>query len=82
MYIMGSTRLVRYLESIGRENFQNGREIDILDLNCELRKRLGKTRWSSNEIAGAMPKRGELYVPTGEKNESDLNTYIVCNSDE
>ena len=82
MYIMGSTRLVRYLESIGRENFQNGREIDILDLNCELRKRLGKTRSSSNEIAGAMPKLRELYVPTGEKNEFDLNTYIVGNSEE
>ena len=43
---------------------------------------LGKTRWSSNEIAGAMPKLRELYVPTGEKNEFDLNTYIVCNSEE
>lgn len=76
---MGSTRLVKYLEVIGRENFPNGRVIDIMDLNCELKKRVGKTRWSSNEIAGAMPKLRDLFVPTGVKNEYDLNTYIVCN---
>lgn len=44
---MGSTRLVKYLEVIGRENFPNGRVIDIMDLNCELKKRVGKTRWLS-----------------------------------
>lgn len=76
---MGSTRLVKYLEVIGKENFANGKVIDIMDLNCELRKRTGKTRWSSNEIAGAMPKLRELYIPTGMKNEFDLNTYVVCN---
>jgi hypothetical protein len=74
---MGSVRLINHLMNIAFEDFHDGDEVDIIDLSNKLYKRTGKVRWSSNEIAGAMPKVRDIYVPTGCKNKHDLNTYIV-----
>ena len=77
LYIMVSQRLIKYLRKIAEDSFKEGQEVDTRDINAALKNMLGKYRWSSNEIAGALPRVSDTYIPTGEKNIYGLYTYIV-----
>ena len=78
---MASDRLIKYLRIIAINDFKQDEIVDIKDISRMLKRYTRKICWSSNEIAGAMPKVSSLYVPTGEKNIYGLNTFII-NSDE
>ena len=57
--------------------FEDGEEVDISDIGNAMEKKNGRIRWSNCEIAGAMPKLSDIFIPTGDKNKYNLKTYTV-----
>ena len=73
---MCGSRLLNNIRSIVG-SFKDGQEVDIADIGFAMEKKDGRIRWSRCEIAGAMPKLSDVFIPTGEKNQWNLKTYIV-----
>ena len=57
--------------------FDDGDVVDVMDIGSAMKKLDGRVRWSRCEIAGAMTKLTDCFIPTGEKNGCNLKTYIV-----
>ena len=73
---MSGQRIINNIKKVLTE-FDEGDEVDIADIGSAMERKDGKIRWSRCEIAGAMSKLTEFFVPTGEKNKWNLKTYIV-----
>ena len=73
---MCGQRIIRSIRNIVSV-FKDGQEVDIADIGFAMEKRDGRIRWSRCEIAGAMPKVSDVFIPTGEKTQCNLKTYIV-----
>lgn len=58
-------------------DFDEGEIVDIADIGSAMERMDGKIRWSRCEIAGAMAKLADIFIPTGEKNRWNLKTYVV-----
>ena len=58
-------------------DFEEGEVVDVTDIGNAMKIRDGRIRWSRCEIAGAMPKLADVFIPTGEKNGCNLKTYVV-----
>lgn len=74
--IMTGQRILNNIRDIAN-TFEDGQEVDVLDISNAMYKKVGKIRWSTCEIAGCMRKLNDLFIPTGDKNHLSLNTYIV-----
>ena len=57
--------------------FDDGDVVDVVDIGSAMKNIDGRVRWSRCEIAGAMAKLADTFVPTGEKNECNLKTCVV-----
>lgn len=73
---MSNQRIVNNIKKT-LNDFEDGDVVDVMDIGRAMKYLYGKVRWSRCEIAGAMTKLRENFVPTGEKNEYNLNTYVV-----
>lgn len=68
---------MKYLRIVALNDFEPQEIVDIRDISNALKRRTKRICWSSNEIAGVMPRLSSLYIPTGEKNIYGLNTFII-----
>lgn len=73
---MSGKRIINNIRKTLKE-FDDGDIVDITDIGCAMKRLDGKIRWSRCEIAGAMTKVTDIFIPTGEKNGLNLKTYTV-----